>query len=232
MGINSEKKSGNYTLADIREIYKAKAKVEAGELTQAAMDEKYPGWQPETEALEQSLGKLSQTARGMLVGGFDKTITDALAVMRKQHESISQIAGSIASRANLEQSLGPTFGSAAVPIGPFKSGEEYAIERLENRITDLAESLAATADNTAKSAEIGKLTSEQTIVLVQSIGHLVQVTSDGIRETGKLSRRLVWLTGFLLLLTAVLALPELARKWTEAESLRAQLGEWVDGLRR
>lgn len=146
-------------------------------------------------------------------------VTGLSTSLPKMDEVIRQ---SVASGADLRASLPDVGASRSVPMTPYKSGTEYAIEGVQREVIRLTKIAASMADNTGANAELAKAAVQQSIALVGALDDLHSTTRQGIAAGEKRDGvivRLTWvligasvllvlLTGAIVYLTWVLVLHE------------------------
>lgn len=127
------------------------------------------------------------------------------------------ISRSTASGADLRAMI-PDVGTTMIPMPPYRSGTEYAIQGVERELVRLTEIAASMADNTRSNAELAKASVQQSIALLAALDGLHATTREGVageerrevaaskrdRVNSRLSWAIFFLTGVLVVLTAVL----------------------------
>jgi hypothetical protein len=193
------------------DIIDAESKVESGAATAEEMELKYPGWQEEKRQMLAPLENFRLAAAGPLAD-FQKTIAGLSFNMPKLD---GVIARSTASAEHLR--------AMDIPLGPFKSGTEYAVDRVHDEISRLAAIAAEMADSTRSIAEISKTGLEQSIATVQGLSELRETTRVGIAASAERDKVIVRLTEVLVTFTkaifaltivlVVLAAAPIVEKW-------------------
>jgi hypothetical protein len=132
---------------------------------------------------------------------------------RKALEGV--VAASTGSAADL-RTIGSAPARTDYQTSPVKSGEQYAIERVETAISRLANVAAGSADAITQLAVLSKANLDQQGALVQVLQGLHVTTIEGMRSNDRLQKTMV-------LLAVIVTMPVLGQFWIWSEPVRS----WV-----
>jgi hypothetical protein len=192
----------------------------------------YPGWEKAEAELQESLAALSKATTAGPLGaaqelgnlGQQRWLEGVFAAVRSQDALTNAvIQNATATTSSMAMLKGRLAREPEVPFVPSKTGEEYALERIERRMADLVDVTSATAENTKSIAELTRATGEQILALGSGVDTLRTVTANGMRPTERLTRVLVVLAA----LTVIAPLRDL---WSAAEPWRDVVWHSIQGL--